>query len=369
MSDPQDDPSMLGAISDPGMPGTPDAAGFTDLTSVPDASFGAPVPPGFDVGQIDPMAPPTFDTPDAPPPGFDGGQTDTAFPPGFDNPQLDPVVPPGFDNPQLDPAAPPGFDPPQTELPGLVPFDTPPPGFEVGHTVPAAPPGFDGGEAVPVPVVGVGEQVGYFDPVMTHTIAEVTVVGHPAQVSDGPLYDGQKYFDQLVANPFPPTDSPDFAVLQLIAESVFSTAAASDGAVRIVGNVAHADAVTVVAGILEISEAQASLLAEFALQVMRVSSPNSVAGGDPDGPVLDEVLVPHPYMAGRWVSEGRYGSADRIDAAKAAGEQATRDQFLRGMAGALAGVVKGQNQFDMAGRFGQPSAENSGGSGQRPKRH
>ncbi len=57
--------------------------------------------------------------------------------------------------------------------------------------------------------------------------------------------------------------------------------------------------------------------------------------------VIDNVLVPHPYQENRFVSEGRVGPASKIDADKAAGEQAVRDTFVSGMATGLAGMKPG----------------------------
>ncbi|WP_231737524.1 hypothetical protein [Mycobacterium sp. IS-1742] len=71
--------------------------------------------------------------------------------------------------------------------------------------------------------------------------------------------------------------------------------------------------------------------------------------------VIDEVSVPHPYMAGRRVTETRVGPEDQVDAAKEQGLQDARDEFLGGMAAGLAGM-----------RSATPSRRNAPASPDKP---
>ncbi|WP_030778187.1 hypothetical protein [Streptomyces sp. NRRL S-920] len=57
--------------------------------------------------------------------------------------------------------------------------------------------------------------------------------------------------------------------------------------------------------------------------------------------VIDNVPTPHPYQPDRFVTEGRVGPESKIDAVKAAGEQAVRDAVVKGIAGGLAGARPG----------------------------
>ncbi|WP_238072332.1 hypothetical protein [Rhodococcus zopfii] len=91
-------------------------------------------------------------------------------------------------------------------------------------------------------------------------------------------------------------------------------------------------------------------LEELGVLPPAAGSPPKVDGEDYSGPVLDEVLVPHPYMPGRFISEAQYGPADKIQAAKEAGQEAVREQVLRGLAGGLAGIRTGQDAFGTANR-------------------
>ncbi|AZM56462.1 hypothetical protein DMA15_31000 [Streptomyces sp. WAC 01529] len=57
--------------------------------------------------------------------------------------------------------------------------------------------------------------------------------------------------------------------------------------------------------------------------------------------VIDNVLTPHPYQPDRFVTEGRVGPESKIDADKAAGQQAVRDAATKGIAQAVAGTKPG----------------------------
>ncbi|YCK39934.1 hypothetical protein ACNF49_39480 [Actinomadura sp. ATCC 39365] len=53
--------------------------------------------------------------------------------------------------------------------------------------------------------------------------------------------------------------------------------------------------------------------------------------------VIRNVLVPHDYQAGRYVTEGRVGPESKVEAAAKAGQEAVRKDFVSGVAGGLAG--------------------------------
>src|SRR5262249_52819904 len=60
-------------------------------------------------------------------------------------------------------------------------------------------------------------------------------------------------------------------------------------------------------------------------------------------PVMDEVLVPHPYMEGRFISRMEYGPARVIDRRKEQGQSAQNEVVLQGMMAAGAGVANARS--------------------------
>ena len=65
--------------------------------------------------------------------------------------------------------------------------------------------------------------------------------------------------------------------------------------------------------------------------------------------VADEVLTPHPYMAGRFISEMRVGSAASIDQKKEAGLEAVTASVIQGFASAAAGISPGSANPSLVG--------------------
>ncbi|MGW2160390.1 hypothetical protein [Nonomuraea sp. NPDC001699] len=78
--------------------------------------------------------------------------------------------------------------------------------------------------------------------------------------------------------------------------------------------------------------------------------------------VIGNVLVPHEYQAGRYVTEGRVGPESKVEAASKAGQEAVRKDFVSGVAGGMAGGRPGSASEGLV----KPAPEVSRGYEPRP---
>jgi hypothetical protein len=78
--------------------------------------------------------------------------------------------------------------------------------------------------------------------------------------------------------------------------------------------------------------------------------------------VIGEVLVPHPYQGGRYVTHEQVGPASKVDAASKAGLEAVRKDYVSGVAGGLAGARPGSASEGLV----KPAPEISRGYEPRP---
>ena len=81
---------------------------------------------------------------------------------------------------------------------------------------------------------------------------------------------------------------------------------------------------------------------------------------DTEHPVIDEVLVPHPYRPDAYVREAHVGPEKKIAADKEAGEAAVRDHILGGLTAGLGGLAA--NRAPSPPRRSTPRASRPGGS-------